>query len=66
MPKKLTPLGRQIRVMRVSRGLTQIDLSELSGVSQITISHLENGSTSGEVVLPKILKALEDYDPDID
>ncbi len=64
--KKLSPLGRQIRVMRVSRELTQMDLSELSGVSQITISNIETGSTSGNRVLPKILKALEDYDPDAD
>ena len=64
--KKLSPLGRQIRVMRVSRLLTQMDLSELSGVSQITISNIETGSTSGNRVLPKILKALEDYDPDAD
>ena len=37
-------LGLQFRDARVSRGLTQVELSEKSGVSQADISRIERGA----------------------
>jgi XRE family transcriptional regulator, regulator of sulfur utilization len=37
-------LGLQFRDARVSRGLTQVELSERSGVSQADISRIERGA----------------------
>lgn len=37
-------LGLQFRDARVSRGLTQVELSQKSGVSQADISRIERGS----------------------
>jgi DNA-binding XRE family transcriptional regulator len=37
-------LGIQFRGARIDRGLTQIELSELTGVSQADISRIERGA----------------------
>lgn len=42
-------LGWFVRTERRRAGLTQVDLSELSGVSVTCISHIENGRTTAEV-----------------
>ena len=42
-------LGWFLRTERRRAGLTQVDLSELSGVSVTCISHIENGRTTAEV-----------------
>lgn len=38
-------MGYKIREVRESRGMTQEELSQVSGVSRVTISGLENGTT---------------------
>ncbi len=50
-------LGQQIQTRRKSLGLTQADLSEISGVSLHTINNLE--SENGNPTLNVILKVLE-------
>lgn len=42
-------LGWFVRTERRRAGLTQVDLSELSGVSVTCISHIENGRSTAEV-----------------
>ena len=65
MPKrKVSTLANQLRVMRLSRRLSQVELAEKAEVSTLSVVRMENDSTGGRDVLPKILKALEDYDPD--
>lgn len=54
---------RQLRKARIDerhpRGMTQVELSELSGVTQSTISQLENNGKNATVeVLSKIAAAL--------
>ena len=50
----------ELRRLRKSRGLTQKQLSELTGISQPLISKIESGDTSPQVdTLIKILSAME-------
>ena len=39
--------GETMRKWREKRGLTQLELAELSGIHQVTISALEKGRNSG-------------------
>ena len=39
--------GETMRMWREKRGLSQIELARLSGISQVTISALEKGRNSG-------------------
>ena len=39
--------GEIMRMWREKRGLTQLELAELSGIHQVTISALEKGRNSG-------------------
>ena len=39
--------GEIMRMWREKRGLSQCELAELSGISQVTISALEKGRNSG-------------------
>lgn len=39
--------GETMRKWREKRGLSQLELAELSGISQVTISALEKGRNSG-------------------
>lgn len=54
-------MGYNLKKIRESRGLTQEELAEKSGVSRVTISRLENGSQKDLMVgnLNKIAAALE-------
>lgn len=54
-------LGTVLRILRTSRGLTQRELAMRSGVSQSTISRLENGLAPGVRVfaLARVLGGLE-------
>ena len=39
--------GETMRMWREKRGLSQLELAELSGIHQVTISALEKGRNSG-------------------
>jgi XRE family transcriptional regulator, master regulator for biofilm formation len=51
----------KIKRMRIKRGLTQMQLSQLSGLSQAYINELENGRKSNPsiIVLDKLAAALQ-------
>lgn len=50
----------RLREIRERRGLTQMELSQLAGVSQSIISNIENGCVSPTVrVLQKLARALD-------
>ena len=48
-PKSVLDIGRFIRAVRKSQGLTQNGLCDISGVSQRFISELENGKQTAEI-----------------
>jgi DNA-binding XRE family transcriptional regulator len=53
-------LGLQFRDARVDRGLTQIELSEVTGISQADISRIERGAGNPtEATLQRLATALE-------
>lgn len=53
-------LGLQFRDIRVSRGLTQAELSELTGVPQADISRIERGAGNPtESTLQRLAHALK-------
>jgi ribosome-binding protein aMBF1 (putative translation factor) len=53
-------LGLQFRDVRVDRGLTQRQLSELSGVPQADISRIEHGAANPtEATLQRLAGALD-------
>ena len=56
----MTPIRIRLKEVRESRGLTQVQLAEESGVGRPTISNIENGKTSGIdfEVLEKLANAL--------
>ena len=49
MVQSAEALGRALQDARKAKGLTQMELAELSGVSQPSISQLERGVTRGRV-----------------
>ena len=51
-------VGRKIKALRESEGLTQTELAEKSGVHRTTINRAEAGKGLGEKNLRKLLKAL--------
>lgn len=52
--------GAGVRFLRTTQGLSQVELSSLSGVPQATISRLENGSTKiSDTVRVRIARALQ-------
>lgn len=55
---RIKDLGERIRLYRISLGITQQSLEEQSGVSQRSISRLEQGSSVQLDSLIKILSAL--------
>jgi len=55
----LKNFGTQLRQMRLNKNLTQIELSELSGLSRSAISDLENSGTGSMSSFIKVLRALE-------
>ncbi|MBI1798576.1 MAG: helix-turn-helix transcriptional regulator [Candidatus Eisenbacteria bacterium] len=61
VPRELSPaeLGRRIKMLRVSRGLTLKDLEERGGISATHISEIERGKASPTVgALGRIARAL--------
>ncbi len=48
-PKSVLEIGRFIRTIRKSHGLTQNELCEISGVNLRFISELENGKQTAEI-----------------
>lgn len=51
-------VGEKVRRLRKARGLSQADLSSISGISQTTISDLERGRNETSKELPAIAAAL--------
>src|SRR6188474_1085893 len=61
MPRDPTPeeLGRRIKLLRVSRGLTLKDLEERGGISATHVSEIERGKASPTIgALGRIARAL--------
>ena len=49
----------KLRMLRRERGLTQEELSFMSGVSMLTISKIENGTFNGNIsILDKLARVL--------
>mgnify|MGYP002778407806 FL=1 len=57
----MSPLMLDVRRMRERRGMTQVQLAELAGVRQATISAMETGQTRGVDfdVLERIAEVLD-------
>jgi transcriptional regulator with XRE-family HTH domain len=56
---KPSHIGRKISKIRELRGIKQEALAQAIGVSQQTVSNLENSETIDEALLEKVAKALE-------
>ena len=71
MRNELQLIGRRIKTLRMSRGLSQLDLAEAINMSQTNLSNVESGRTASTVqVLIKISRVLNcklaDFFVDID
>ncbi|MDR0646736.1 MAG: helix-turn-helix domain-containing protein [Elusimicrobiota bacterium] len=55
----LQNLGQQLKQMRLNKNITQAKLGELSGLSRITISEIENTGIGTISSFVKLLRALE-------
>lgn len=42
----MSPIAVRLRELREARGLTQVDLAELTGIDQAAISRIENQQTT--------------------
>jgi DNA-binding XRE family transcriptional regulator len=58
-PSSIQHLGERIRTARRSRGLHQVDLARLAGVSRETIIKIEAGRNVESWLLGHVLDALE-------
>ena len=62
---KILKLGKSLKLFRKQKGLTQPELSKLSGVSTSIVNDLENGiRTAGCKTLDKIARGLQLNDED--
>ena len=52
-------LGASVRALRVSAGLTQVELAERGNVSVGALKHLESGAGATITTLVKVLRALD-------
>lgn len=52
-------VGRKIRAARQRKGLTQVELAQLTGVGRETVGNWENDRTSPDGALPRIEEALD-------
>jgi transcriptional regulator with XRE-family HTH domain len=52
-------IGNAIKLIRKQLDITQIELSEMTGISQTSLSKIEGGSKPSEANLKKICDALE-------
>ena len=56
----LVPFGARVREFRKARGMTQSELSEVTGINRITISKIERGREDiGIVRLTRLAASLE-------
>lgn len=57
---KMTVIGNNLRRIRSKRGITQIDLSKITGITNAYISKVENGikKNPSSIILNKLAKAL--------
>ena len=56
----LRKIGANVRIARMSRGVTQEKLAEEAGISQIQISRIESGNVNPTVcTIQRIIVALE-------
>lgn len=51
-------LGRRLRVLRVAKELTQVELAERANLSVGAVKHLETGAGATTATLVKVLRAL--------
>ncbi|MDR0483098.1 MAG: helix-turn-helix domain-containing protein [Cellulomonadaceae bacterium] len=51
-------LGSQIRALRISQDITQVDLAQLINVSKATIVRLESGASVSSHTLVAVVRAL--------
>ena len=58
----LVGLGRTLKNARMDRGMLQADVAEASGLSQFSISQIENGRNTSMQSLFAILRALDRLD----
>lgn len=58
MPKPLIDLGERVRAARKARGLSQVQLAELCGISRRHISSIERGSNFGVENLLRLMGVL--------
>ena len=54
----LAELGRNVRGVRIQRGMEQAQLAERAGISTSALSHLENGHGSTLQSFVRVLRAL--------
>lgn len=53
-------IGNRIAEIRKQRGLTQAELSEITGLQQVNISKIENGKYNVSIdILNRVCRALE-------
>lgn len=58
--KKLIEIGKKIKNIRIEKGISQQELSKLTGITQADISRIERGFTNFKIMrLLKILKILK-------
>ncbi|MDR6927349.1 MULTISPECIES: helix-turn-helix domain-containing protein [Pseudomonas] len=56
----ISRLGKQIREKRINRGLTQVQLAELAGLTRHKVIAVEKGTLSvGMIAFARILAALD-------
>ncbi|MGW8464651.1 helix-turn-helix transcriptional regulator [Pseudomonas sp. CLCA07] len=56
----ISRLGKQIREKRINRGLTQVQLAELAGLTRQKVIAVEKGTLSvGMIAFARILAALD-------
>jgi transcriptional regulator with XRE-family HTH domain len=53
-----TVIGRNVRTLRISQGVTQVDLAQRANISLGALKHLENGAGATVHTLVKTLRAL--------
>ena len=57
----VSELGTRVRLMRLSRGLTQAELAERADISRLTVMAIEAGALSSRLVhVARVLWALDD------
>lgn len=55
----LAEIGRRLRGVRLSRNISQAELSRRAGIGQATLQRLEDGSSGTLITLVRVLRALD-------